>query len=176
MMTFLIRHGSTEFTQKGLSQGQLDIPLSEKGVYEAERMQEAVRRLPINVIYSSPLMRCSQTARIINQGLDLPLIVDDRIMEMFLGRRQGTDFYKWSEEERELFRRRPEVYGAESNESFYSRVTDFYKDVLTRGQNALIVSHGGVFKNIYRYIHGINDFTTKFRTPETCEIFKLQEL
>ena len=148
MITYLIRHGSTEYTQKGLSQGQLDIPLNENGILEAEKMIAIAQQLPIKVIYSSPLMRCRQTAIIINRGLGLPIIYDDRLMEMFLGRRQGTDFYKWSEEERDRFRKNPEYYGAESNKHFYNRVTSFYKDVLEREQSALIVSHGGVFKNI----------------------------
>lgn len=176
MITYLIRHGSTEYTQMGISQGQLDIPLSETGVLEAEKVMTEVHNLPIKIIYSSPLLRCRQTADIINQGLDLPLVFDDRLMEMFLGIRQGTDFHKWSAEDRERFRNNPEYYGAESNEHFYSRVSSFYEEVLERGQSALIVSHGGVFKNIYRYIHGIDDFVTKFRTPDPCEIFQLQEL
>ena len=174
MFIYFIRHGSTDYTEKGLSQGQLDIPLSEKGVFEAKSIKASVRGLPIDVIYSSPLLRCGQTAKIINQDIGLPIVYDDRLMEMFLGRRQGTDFYKWSEEERERFRRMPEFYGAESNEHFYNRVVDFYEDVLNKKRSALIVSHGGVFKNIYRFIHGIDNYTTKFRTPETCEIFRLQ--
>ena len=39
----LIRHGETEWNARGLYQGQLDSPLTDEGLAQAERMGERMR-------------------------------------------------------------------------------------------------------------------------------------
>ncbi len=68
-----IRHGETTWNQDRRLQGQLDIPLNERGHWQAARTAEALREEPIAAVYSSDLARAHQTARAIAtaQGLDV---------------------------------------------------------------------------------------------------------
>ena len=40
----LVRHGETEWNARGLYQGQLDSPLTDGGLAQAERLGERMRR------------------------------------------------------------------------------------------------------------------------------------
>lgn len=174
-MILFIRHGETEYNAKGLTQGQLDIPLNENGINQAKKVKEALKDEKIDVIYASSLSRAKQTAEIINEYHNVEIICDDRLMEFYAGSRQGEDFYSWSEEKIKAFRESPESFGAESNIDFFTRVVEFFSEVENDDRNILIVSHGGVYKNIYRYLHNITDFLQKFPTPENCEVVKLKD-
>ena len=44
MKVFLIRHGSTEYNEKGLMQGDLDIPLSNLGIKQAQKVKEQINK------------------------------------------------------------------------------------------------------------------------------------
>ena len=174
-MILFVRHGETEYNAKGLTQGQLDIPLNENGINQAEVVKQALKDEKIDIIYASPLSRARQTAEIINEEHNVEIVFDDRLMEFYAGIRQGEDFYSWSEDRIKAFKECPESFGAESNIDFFTRVIEFFSEIEDEDKNILIVSHGGVFKNIYRYLHGITDFMQKFPTPENCEVVKMKD-
>jgi len=48
-----------------------------------------------------------------------------------------------------------------------------YKDILKLNKNVLIVSHGGVYRSIYRYLNNILDFSVKVPTPINCEVINI---
>ena len=58
----LIRHGRSMWNSEGRIQGQVDIPLDEVGVQQAERVARRLQSQPIDAIYSSPLLRARATA------------------------------------------------------------------------------------------------------------------
>ena len=58
----LIRPGSTDYDEQGRIQGTLDIPLSEQGTDEVERVIEEIRKLGIEAIYCCPCQSACQTA------------------------------------------------------------------------------------------------------------------
>src|SRR5690606_10576672 len=57
----LMRHGQSSWNQKNLFTGWVDIPLSEKGVEESIEGGRAIRSLPIDVIFTSTLIRSHMT-------------------------------------------------------------------------------------------------------------------
>ena len=67
MTIYLIRHGETVWNQKHLFQGSNDIPLNENGVAVAHATAAGMAAAGLNFdrIYSSPLSRAYETARII---------------------------------------------------------------------------------------------------------------
>jgi probable phosphoglycerate mutase len=72
----LVRHAVTEQTGPLLSGRTPGIDLSEKGVGQAEATAQRLAKLPVSVIYASPIERTTQTAQRIaaHHGLDvLPL-------------------------------------------------------------------------------------------------------
>lgn len=149
-MIYFVRHGETEYNVLGIAQGQLDIPLNENGICQAEEVSETLKDYEIDVIVSSPLARAKQTAEIINKHHDVEIIYDDRFKEFFAGKRQGTKASDWTAEMNQDFMLHPEKYGAESNEDFFSRCVEAYHD-LPKDKNVLVVSHAGVYKNIFRF-------------------------
>lgn len=60
----LMRHGASLWNEENLFTGWVDIPLSKKGVAEAEAAGILLRDLPIDVIFCSELIRSTMTALI----------------------------------------------------------------------------------------------------------------
>ncbi len=80
MKTFkihLIRHGSTDANTSGMYIGnRTDLPLSPEGVRELQEMKNMVEYPDIERLYTSPMLRCKQTANIIYSGFE-PHIIDE---------------------------------------------------------------------------------------------------
>jgi 2,3-bisphosphoglycerate-dependent phosphoglycerate mutase len=58
----LLRHGESEWNKKNIFTGWIDIPLSAKGVEEALQAGEKIKKIPIDLIYTSSLIRGTMTA------------------------------------------------------------------------------------------------------------------
>ena len=67
MIIYLIRHGQTEYNDKSIFRGQLDIPLNSYGISQAELIGKALEVIGFDAIYTSPLIRAKKTAGIINK-------------------------------------------------------------------------------------------------------------
>ncbi len=92
MRLFLVRHGETESNRLGLALGRDDVPLNERGLWQAERLGRALAREALVAVYSSPLRRTLDTARAIAERRGLAVEVEDRIVEMDIGELDGLTF------------------------------------------------------------------------------------
>ncbi len=81
MNVFLIRHGQTQFNQNNIHQYSTT-PLSEQGFQEATRLANRLKEAEVGAIYSSPLMRASQTAEAISTVLGKQIIFLDELREI----------------------------------------------------------------------------------------------
>lgn len=61
----LMRHGQSIWNKLNLFTGWVDIPLSEEGIEEAIKGGEKIKNVPIDVIFSSSLIRAQQTAMLV---------------------------------------------------------------------------------------------------------------
>lgn len=57
-----MRHGQSAWNEANLFTGWVDVPLSEKGVAESLEGGKKIRHLPIDLIFTSTLMRAQMTA------------------------------------------------------------------------------------------------------------------
>lgn len=81
----LIRHGEPEGGRK--FRGSTDHPLSAKGW---QQMQAAVaEQAPWDALVTSPLLRCREFAETLADKHQLPVKVDDRLAELYLGQWEG---------------------------------------------------------------------------------------
>ena len=103
-MVYFIRHGETDFNLKGIIQGQLDIPLNETGIKQAYETKDKLTNLKIDIIFCSPLIRAKQTAEIINEKLNVPIVYDNRLKEFNAGDKQGIVAKTLTPEEKEEFK------------------------------------------------------------------------
>jgi phosphoserine phosphatase len=81
----LIRHGETDWNVDGRYQGQADPSLNAKGIQQAHTLAKDIKRANMQLLYSSPLLRASQTADILANKLGLPLYFEQRLMEIHQG-------------------------------------------------------------------------------------------
>ena len=58
----LLRHGESVWNKKDFFTGWVDIPLSSKGIKEALEAGEKIRDFPVDIIYTSSLVRAMMTA------------------------------------------------------------------------------------------------------------------
>ena len=84
-MLYIMRHGKTDWNAKHKLQGRTDIPLNEEGIQMAEQAKEKYKDVNFDICYCSPLVRAKQTAEIVLEGRNIPIVYDDRLMEMCFG-------------------------------------------------------------------------------------------
>lgn len=156
MKLYFVRHGETPCLEEGRFQGRSDRPglndLSPKGKETAERLARFFAGVEIRRIYSSPLRRTMETARIIARRRGLTPVPDDRLIEVDYGdweARRNEEVYNTPEAReraRDKFRYRHK--GGESYEDVHARVSAFLDEVM-RGRAEgplLIVGHAGTIR------------------------------
>lgn len=89
MRLFLVRHGETESNRLNLALGRDDVPLNERGLWQAERVAQALAREPLAAVYSSPLRRTLDTARAVAGPHGLAVQIEERLVEMDIGEADG---------------------------------------------------------------------------------------
>src|SRR6185437_8939386 len=90
----LVRHGVTELSVARRFAGRSDLPLTERGVRQAEAAAARLAGLAGSVaaVLSSPLLRTRQTAERIAGRLELPVTVEDGLIETDYGAWDGHSF------------------------------------------------------------------------------------
>lgn len=81
----LIRHGETDWNVEARYQGQADPPLNGRGRQQAHQLANELQEVRLDVLYTSPLRRAAETAKIVATALDLPLYKEPRLMEIHQG-------------------------------------------------------------------------------------------
>ena len=83
---FLVRHGETAWTITGQHTGHADIPLTEQGERDAEKLKGRLAGLDFAQVLTSPLQRARRTAEL--AGFDKPIDVVD-LIEWDYGQYEG---------------------------------------------------------------------------------------
>ena len=89
---FLLRHGETAWNLQRRIMGRLDIPLNRQGIEQAQRIAKLIPAFDIDAIYTSPLKRAVQTARLLAKGNPLSILLDAGLTELAFGRWAGCYF------------------------------------------------------------------------------------
>ena len=153
-----IRHGETAWNVDTRIQGQLDIPLSANGRWQAERLSAALRNEPIKAIYASDLARAWETAQYVAQATGVALTEEIGLRERGFGDFEGKTFAEIAEllpEQSVRWRKRDPAFapaGGESLIDLTSRVLTAVHRVAAQhpGELIALVAHGGVMDVLYR--------------------------
>ena len=86
---YIVRHGETEWNKEGRMQGRLNSNLTPRGKKYAMLLGERLKDTEFAHIISSPSGRTLETVQLIKGNREIPVITDERIMEMNLGSWQG---------------------------------------------------------------------------------------
>jgi len=96
MRILLVRHGETDWNRIHRFQGRSDLPLNQKGRDQAHALALGLKDRSLTAIYSSPLARAVETARLIKVfHPSVPLFEEEGLAEMDLGEFEGMEAGRW---------------------------------------------------------------------------------
>ncbi len=165
----LVRHGKSEWNEKGLWTGWRDIPLAQLGVEEAQKTGEKLADITFDYAYTSNLIRAQQTLEEILKAIKQspPVIKNKALNERDYG--DYTEKNKWDiqkmvgEDEFQKIRRSWD-YPPPSGESLrmvYERAVPYFKSEiepkLREDKNILISAHGNSLRALVKYLEDIPD-------------------
>lgn len=159
MKIYFVRHGETDWNKERKIQGQVDIPLNEFGRHLARETAKGLRDVPFDVCFTSPLGRARETAEIILQGRDVPILEDKRILEMNFGVLEGKCCSKegWDVPDSfQMFFDDPVHYqapeGGEDFQAVRERTGDFLNWLFAQEQyrdsTVLVTTHGAAMAGL----------------------------
>ena len=154
-MLYVMRHGRTDWNDLRKLQGQTDIPLNETGRQMARKAHDEYANVHFDICFCSPLVRAFETAQIVLQGRNVPLVTDERLKEMCFGAYEGIE-NGFDVPPIDSFFKNPEQYvaqnGAESFEHLFKRTGEFLDEkvrpLLSQNKDVLIVGHGAMNSSI----------------------------
>lgn len=82
---YLLRHGETEYSQRGAYCGIVDAELTAEGRQMAQAFSEGYRSIPWAGIYVSPMKRAIATAQPLSVKVGLPMEIRDGLREINYG-------------------------------------------------------------------------------------------
>lgn len=165
MKIYLVRHGETDWNKERKIQGQVDIPLNAFGIHLAEETAKGLRDIPFDICFSSPLGRAKDTARIILDGRDVPIVEDLRIQEMEFAQYEGRCCSPQNWDVPDSFRdffEHPERFvpavGGEDFADMKERTGEFLSWLFAQKQyedsHILVTTHGAALAGLLNNIKG----------------------
>lgn len=157
----LLREADTVLVREMQLMGQNNDPLSEQGQEQAKIWAKVLNHFEWDRIITCEEGRPAETAAIINQTLNLPVIKDSRLKDRDWGSWAGKTEDQLNETDSELLAGMEEAGwkfcppGGESNEEVMGRVSAVLKDAHQNNpdKNVLIVTHEGPIKIlVYRML------------------------
>ncbi len=89
MRVYVARHGETTWNAAGRYQGRRESELTPLGMRQALALAGAMENARIGCVVSSPMLRCTATAKPSADRLNLRLDIDDRLIEIAHGTWEG---------------------------------------------------------------------------------------
>lgn len=176
----MVRHGQARNNVERMLAGRMDgIPLTPEGVRQAGHAAKMLASAGVTAIYSSPIERAAETARMISEECGVPVIVDERLTEIDMGKFTGMTFEEVVSGHDDIFAK---FYGGdveiahkgvETFEQVRRRVTGIVSEVASGGgsaggeggddnddnddkRNAVLVTHMDPIKAMLGEIAGIS--------------------
>ena len=177
MEILLTRHGQTDWNVLKKVQGKADIELNATGKLQAYETAKQLENEKIDLIISSPLKRAIQTAEIINEKRNVPIIVDERLSERDMGEFEGKTTAEFDTDEFWDYTKNKQYIKAENIKDLFDRVYGFLDDIKEKykDKKVLLVSHGGISIPVKCYFDGIPDTGDVFHLCiRNCEVVKWQ--
>jgi broad specificity phosphatase PhoE len=176
----LARHGETDWNREGRFQGHADPPLNATGREQAVELADALAGRELAAVYSSPLLRALETARIVAAQRGLELLAVGGLREVDVG--------SWSGLTRaEVEQRFPEQYarwldygqGWEDGETYEAMarraLTALFGIAAAHvGEHALAVTHGGPIRAAFAFGAGTSYAEARRTGPQIGNAFVVE--
>ena len=145
-----LRHGQAKNNTDRILAGRTEgVPLTDIGEQQAQHTAELLEHMNISAIYSSPIQRAKHTAEIVGKHNSLDVTIDDRLIELDMGKftgmaydeifnDHGNVFMKFYQGDLEIAHN-----GVETFDEVKKRVLGIVDHVLEKhpNQNVVLVTH-----------------------------------
>lgn len=164
----LLRHGQSEWNQKNIFTGFVDIPLSQVGEKEARWAQQALKDYHFDAVFCSALKRSQDTAKIVLEGHEpIPYFCSAALNERHYGDLQGKNKDEmrklYGQEQVEIWRRsfNEAPPNGESLKDTCERVVPYFKQQieprLLKGQSILVSAHGNSLRALVMHLEKLSE-------------------
>ena len=166
-MIFLVRHGETSSNAARIVQTP-DVPLSARGVFQAERVAARLAALGVDRVVSSDYLRARMTAESVCRACRAPIEFWPELRERNFGALRGRPY---AECPTHMFGPAYAPPGGETCEVFHERVGRAWRHVTAfatdaRG-NVAVLTHGLVCRSIVERCVGLADRAVPADWPNT---------
>jgi probable phosphoglycerate mutase len=170
-VTYLVRHGETEWSREGRHTGLTDLPLTEQGERNAQRLRERLTGLLLVKVLTSPLQRATRTSEL--AGFGGVAEVDPDLVEWNYGDYEGvrTDEIRANQPGWELFR--DGCPNGESPADIAARADLVVARVRAIKGNVLIFSSGHFLRVFAARWLGLEPITGKYLMLDTASLSAL---
>jgi len=170
----LIRHGQTDWNRDRRIMGRKPVPLNSAGRKEARHLAKALKGIPIDAIYTSPVKRAVETAEHLLDGRKVKVRHAEEMAEIDYGLWIGKTFEEVIPEKAfHVYHKTPreaQAPGGEHMKDVYERTIRFIEKIRRRHKKGrvVVVSHADVIKTVLVHYLGMdwNDLL-KFRIDNT---------
>ncbi len=155
----IIRHAEAAFNVQNRIQGHQDSGLTARGLFQAKRLAQKIKKMKIDKIYTSDLGRAYATTLEIARCAKLPITRDPLLREIHLGDWEGMTpeevdrlydkgYQKWLKKPSAM-----KIPKGEGISHFRKRIIQRVKAIAqaNRGKTVLIVTHGGAITALLSY-------------------------
>ena len=158
MKLYVARHGETQWNALNKICGRTDIPLTERGLQQAQCLASNMAAKQLNVIIASPMIRAQQTAAAVSEVTGIPVLTEERLIEQDFGEFEGLDRSTpaYLANKRQFAYRYP---GGESQLDVAYRVYGLIEELKEKypDKNVLLVCHGGVCRSVRTYFEDMTN-------------------
>jgi len=158
---FLIRHGENEWVETGKLAGRTPgVHLNKKGHQQSAGLAERLANQPITAIYSSPLVRCVETAQPLSQRLGVLIREEPGLLEVDYGEWRGGELKELSKKpEWQLVQMYPSGFrfpGGETLREVQSRVVGTLERIRSEhvGEAIALFAHGDILRTTLAWYLG----------------------
>ena len=156
-MIIFLRHGQAENNTKRILAGRTEgVPLTKIGIEQAEQIGKYLKPIDISAIYSSPIERANNTAKIVAESNSIDYKLDERLTELDMGKftRMPYDeiFAKHGNVFLKFYSNDPIIseYNVETFPHVQKRVMDMLDYIIKKHdqQNVILVTHMDPIKSV----------------------------
>ena len=161
----LVRHGETNWNLESRFQGQIDIPLNNNGISQANAARSFLSQSKINQAFSSSMTRSRQTAEaILESHPDVQLELKQGLIEighgLWEGKLESEIKKEWSEllKTWQIHPEKVQMPEGENINEVSSRSIECWEEICSKiplGETVLVVAHDAVNKTILCHLLGL---------------------
>ena len=176
MKIYVVRHGETNENISKMMQGNMDTELNDAGRKQAYDLVKKVASCDVDLIFSSPLKRAYDTAKIIAHGKRI--VVDERLKSRNHGEFEGLERHKINLNDYWNIKKNIQYEKAESIGELFNRISSLLNDISINysDKRVLLVTHSGIARVLYYYFNGFpedGDLMEYESTNASFEHYKL---